>query len=254
MLQSIWTQCGVKKSDFISSNFKAIRIVEAQAQQARFKLVDSIEEVEILEELLENQKPPVPKDDKSDDKLVFTPFRYPPLRHGSRFGKKTERGIWYGAKNLVTDFYEAIYYRFLFREHSPALKYDEQNFSMTSFKVSIKTKKCVDLTKRPFAQHRDRISAPDSYVDSQQLGSEMRSMGVEAFKYFSARTKGEELSYGIYTPRVIKMESGIQKDHWLVVIKPEAAIVTPYDKSKEKRFEIHRDHYLVDGKFPVIST
>src|SRR5260370_1119544 len=54
------------------------------------------------------------------DSLLFTPFRYPPLRHGSRFGSRYERGIWYGAETLRTAFAEVAYYRLLFLEGTEA--------------------------------------------------------------------------------------------------------------------------------------
>ena len=55
------------------------------------KLVDSLAEQELLEKLLEGAKPPAPG--ARVHYLLSTPFRYPPLPHGSRFGRATERGI-----------------------------------------------------------------------------------------------------------------------------------------------------------------
>lgn len=136
MSPSIWTQCGGKKR-FKKLSLQVFRVVQPQTQKALYKLVDNLEESDILEELLESSKPPKPSDDLTDEKLIFTPFRYPPLKHGSRFGSGHERGIWYGAPEVMTDFYEVIYYRYLFREHSPGLKSRVQILSMTSFEVKI---------------------------------------------------------------------------------------------------------------------
>src|SRR5205807_1469000 len=53
--------------------------------------------------------------------LLYTPFRHPPLRHGSRFGTRGERGILYAARELPTVFAEVAYYRLLFLEGTAAL-------------------------------------------------------------------------------------------------------------------------------------
>ena len=39
----------------------------------------------------------------TEDTLLSTPFRYPPLPYGSRFGRRHEHGIYYGSKRLDTN-------------------------------------------------------------------------------------------------------------------------------------------------------
>ncbi|MCV6615090.1 MAG: RES family NAD+ phosphorylase [Cellvibrionaceae bacterium] len=38
---------------------------------------------------------------------MSTPFRYPPLAYGSRFGSTLERGIFYASQELATAFAES---------------------------------------------------------------------------------------------------------------------------------------------------
>ncbi|MCY0725978.1 RES family NAD+ phosphorylase, partial [Klebsiella pneumoniae] len=45
--------------------------------------------------------------------LLKTPFRYPPLRWGSRFGSVHEPSLFYAAQRLQTAMAEAAYYRFV---------------------------------------------------------------------------------------------------------------------------------------------
>ena len=73
----------------------------------------------LLEELIEDVKPP-PGAPAGLHYLLFTPFRYPPLRHGSRFGTRAERGIWYGSRTRATAFAEKAYYLLLFLEGTAA--------------------------------------------------------------------------------------------------------------------------------------
>src|SRR3954464_4226566 len=111
MSSSIWTRCaGV--SEIRPLRASAYRAVEAQHQVSTRKLVDSSEEQILLEELIDSAKPPDVTRGRSHY-LLSTPFRYPPLLHGSRFGARHERGIWYGSETRRTAFAEVAYYRFV---------------------------------------------------------------------------------------------------------------------------------------------
>lgn len=95
--------------------FEAWRGVEAQHAVATMRLVDSIEEQEVLEQLLEDSKPPLPprpgkepgqgkgkgQSRLAPHYLAFTPFRYlSPF--ASRFRRANEPGVWYGADSVET--------------------------------------------------------------------------------------------------------------------------------------------------------
>src|SRR6478672_10673303 len=114
MSSSIWTRCA-GDSEIRRLQLTASRVVESQHQVSTRKLVDSNEEQALLEELIDGVKPL----DVTNGKLHYllsTPFRYPPLRHGSRFGRRHERGIWYGSLTRRPAFAEVSYYRLLFLE------------------------------------------------------------------------------------------------------------------------------------------
>ncbi len=100
MSSSIWTRCA-GDSELRSLRLSPWRVVESQHQVSTRKLVDSAEEQVLLEEMIDRVKPP----DITGGRLhylLFTPFRYPPLKHGSRFGGRRERGIWYGSGDRRT--------------------------------------------------------------------------------------------------------------------------------------------------------
>src|SRR5262249_32029932 len=126
MSSNIWTQCGA------ASNFRRLaanpwRVVEAQHLISTLKLVDTLDEQKLLEELIDRHKPARPNPPLPTVPgpgpllfLLFPPFRYPPLPHGSRFGTRGEPGIWYGSDELRTVFAEKAYYRFIFISGSKA--------------------------------------------------------------------------------------------------------------------------------------
>ena len=110
--------------------------------------------------------------------MLFTPFRYPPLQYGSRFGARHERGIWYGAGSPRTAFAEVAYYRLLFLEGRHAAL-ELVTTALSAFTVRMRTLHGIDLTAAPFDAHRTEISSPLSYTESQTLGQNMRTVGVE---------------------------------------------------------------------------
>ena len=118
MSQSIWTQCAGRFSP-LSGSFR--RVVESQVVNSTRKLLDSDAEQAVLEDLLDRHaKLPVPAGFEDLHYLLYTPFRHPPLRNGSRFGTRQERGILYGSSDLPTAFAEVAYYRLLFLEGTTA--------------------------------------------------------------------------------------------------------------------------------------
>jgi hypothetical protein len=130
--------------------------VEAQHQVSTRKLVDSSEEQVLLEEMIDRVKPP----DLTGGRLhylLFTPFRYPPLPHGSRFGGRHEPGIWYGSVELRCALAEVSYYRLVFMEGTTA-DLGTLTTALTAFSVSMRTARGVDLTAGHFEKYSDRIA------------------------------------------------------------------------------------------------
>ena len=184
MSPSIWTRCA-GRSELRPLRGRFCRVVEAQFRNSTRKLVDSDTEQAILEELLDaHAKPPVPPEFAGLHYLLSTPFRHPPLRNGSRFGTRRERGILYGARELPTAFAEVAYYRLVFLEGSAA------DVCVEAF--------VAEEDAPPFGDYEARISSPSQYGASQRLGAEMRGDGVQAALYVSARATGRALNLAVF--------------------------------------------------------
>ena len=180
---NVWELCDGKQS-VIPLSVEPWRVVEDQHILSSRDLVDSIEEHDLLEELIEESKPVI---EKGKNYLIFTPFRYPPLKYGSRFGSTFEPSLWYGSLELETAFTEVAYYRLKFFADSHAdLGYVE--ISMTAFRAIIVSNKGIDLTNKPFNKYTQYISNKNTYEYSQLLGTHMREDNIEVFIYSSART------------------------------------------------------------------
>jgi len=165
MSPNIWTQCA-ERFELVRIGGTPWRAVESQHVASTRKLVDSDDEQETLEALIDSAKPPWPKGRRfvGLHYLLATPFRHPPLRYGSRFGTRRERGIFYAAETHSTVFAEKAYYVLLFLEGTEA-DITPLMRPLTVFQVRISTKKGADLTSPPFDAFRARISSPVSYGD-----------------------------------------------------------------------------------------
>ena len=101
MSSPTWTTRAVA-SEARAARFDVWRAVEAQHVAATMALVDSLEEQQALERILDDTKPPVPPAARKLHWLLFTPFRYPPPPGGSRFRGPNDPGVFYGADEIRT--------------------------------------------------------------------------------------------------------------------------------------------------------
>jgi hypothetical protein len=77
-------------------------MVEAQHIASTMKLVDTAAEQDLLEEIIEAHKPPLPEEARALDYLLAAPFRYTPFAPGSRFRSPADAGVFYGAESVRT--------------------------------------------------------------------------------------------------------------------------------------------------------
>lgn len=219
------------------------RIVEAQHISSSRDLVDTLEEHDYLEELLEESKPKVLKE---KDYLIFTPFRYPPLKYGSRFGQNYEPSLWYGSLELSTAFAEVAYYRLqFFNDTSAPLDYIE--IPMTAFQTILSTQRGIDLTTPPFKAYTAEISNKHSYESSQALGTAMRNAEIEAFIYFSARTQQPEKNIAAFTPAVFQKNNNLYIHHqqnWLCIANQHQIEFTRLGILARERRIFSKESYL----------
>lgn len=261
MSVNIWTHCA-GPSEIGPRTAVGHRVVEAQHENATRKLVDSDDEQALLEALIDSHaKPPMPPGERfsSLHYLLVTPFRHPPLRNGSRFGRRHERGIWYGSCDIRTALCEVAYYRLIFLEGTTA-NLGLQEVTLSAFKAKIAATRAIDLTQAPFDVFREELCSPTDYRAAQTLGSAMRSAGVEAFFFRSARYRREATTD----------ESGTN----LALFEPVFAGRTPtglsswrcsYTKervefrrngvlTKPERHVFLREQFLVEGALPHPAT
>ena len=250
-MSNIWIQCA-GASNAHDLRVDPWRVVESQHQVSTRKLVDSDAEQQVLEQLIESAKPPERTRGRMHY-LLFTPFRYPPLRYGSRFGVRHEPGIWYGAETLRTAFAEVAYYRLLFLEGTSA-DLGLLQTELTSFRAAIRTRQGIDLTRPPFSAFRDSISNPVSYSDSQPLGSAMREANVEAFRFHSARDVDGGTNVGVFSPAAFGRRIPRNLETWHCSATRDLVDIVKRDYFTRESFNFNRTEFLVDEVLPSPSV
>ncbi len=227
------------------------RAIEAQHVVATRKLVDSEADHELLEAMIEAHKPPSldPGGAGALHYLLSTPFRYPPLRHGSRFGRRIERGIWYGAETPEACFAEAAYYRLVFLEGSAA-DLAPLSVELSVFRTRLVTERGVDLLSGRFTGARARLASPTDYSLSQSLGSWARGAGVEVLRYPSARLAGGA-NYAVLAPEAFAERKPAAPQTWHCVATREAVEMTRRSYFERASYRFVRAAFLVNGMLPL---
>lgn len=193
-----------------------VRVVESQEQVATNALVETLAEQAQLEALLEAAKPARPPGTEGLHYLLATPFRYPPLRHGSRFGSRFEPSLFYGAHTLQTALAETAYYRLLFwtgmQDPPPSGRLVTEH---TAFGASYRSERGLRLQDPPCDRFRERLADPASYADTQPLGRALRAAGVQAFEYVSARDPQGGINVALFTPAAFAVARPTHQQAWL---------------------------------------
>ena len=198
------------------------RIVESQEHAATRSITASAEEQSRLEALLEANKPAYLPGTERLHWLLKTPFRYPPLRHGSRFGSPYQPGILYASRELFTAMTEAAVYLWLFRggpaEPGPLRQIED---SRTALRFNLAHPESSDLTRPALKRYRKRISDPGSYEFSQSLGDALRDAGAGMIWFRSARA-GDGINCAVLDPKAINRRSRPRQEQWQFVLDASA--------------------------------
>jgi hypothetical protein len=217
-----------------SGDLEGYRIVENQEYNSTYSLVDDTAEHELLEEMIEESKPPKPGDCSFDDYLLFTPFRYPPLKDATRFGKVTERSPFYGSEKLDAAFAEKAYRIEKFDSDTKAI-FPNRNLSFTSFKFFANAKRYLNVLKVPFDKYKTRIHDPVNYSDSQDLGTEMRECEIQACLFESVRCSDIK-NIAIFDPSIFTNKSQDKKQWSCLIGHAEITFI----QGREKKYSYKR--------------
>ena len=195
MSSPTWTPAALR-SELRPYEQRVWRVVEAQHHFSTRKIVDTATEQNLLEDLIEKAKPPVPIECRGLDWLLSTPFRYDaPYPIGSRFRRAGRTaGVFYAAETPETAVAEMAFHRLLFFADSPSTPWPVNPAEYTAFSAGVRTERSLDLTKPPLDASRALWRHPTEYDPCQAVADTAREIGAETLRYeFGSRSAGRLL-------------------------------------------------------------
>jgi hypothetical protein len=238
----------IKSSSFpLMYSQDVYRMVETQEAAATTNIVDDLDEQFLLEQFLDEAKPPYRANTADLHYLISTPFRYPPLRHGSRFGDTLSPSYFYGSEDVDTVLAESAYYRFVFLDdikapYTQAIKSEHMMFS-----VKVITEKMCDLTLLSDDDLVNKITSPYDYRLTQQFGNAIiNQYSCDVIRFLSARAAGG-INLAISEPSVIQSKSPENNMDWLCMTTPnKISFSTP--RTFPKNYNLV--DFLINGALP----
>ncbi len=194
------------------------RFVEAQHLVSTLKLVDSLAEQSLLEDLIEATKPPLPGECRHLDYLLATPFRYDSeYPRGSRFRRAGRTpGVFYASEHPHTAIAEIAYYRLLFFAESPATPWPRNAAEYTGFAALIATEHALDLTAPPLDRDRALWTDPLDYLACQSLADGAREAGALLLRYESVRDPLRRANLAILSCAAFAAPAPVERQTWRI--------------------------------------
>ena len=181
------------QSDFLPFHGRCWRVVEAQHVVSTYLLVDTLDEQDRLEQLLDASKPRISPDIRQIHYLLYSPFRYTPKKDG-RFRRAGQReGAFYSAEVAETAIAEMAFYRVLFYAESPDTIIPPGFAEYTAFAASVATDRMIDITEHP----DPRLKHLSDYTATTTFADLARKAGATGIRATSVRCpkKGATLTW-----------------------------------------------------------
>ena len=213
----IWTPDALR-SDVRSVAGRWWRLVEAQHRVSTMKLVDTVDEQSLLEDILETSKKRFPPECAGLDYLLATPFRYDAAYpYGSRFRRSGyTQGVYYAAEHVETALAEMAFYRLLFYAESPATPFPANAAEYTAFSVGVKTTHAIDLTQPDLSRDAAFWTDRQNYEACQALADTARLASMDAIIYRSVRDPQAGSNIAVLSPRAFAQKKPAERTTWRI--------------------------------------
>lgn len=201
------------------------RLVEAQHHVSTLKLVDTVAEQDLLEQLVDATKPPLPPECRDLHYLLSAPFRYGAVYPaGSRFRRAgATEGVFYASAAPHTAVAEMAFYRLLFFAESPATRWPANAAEYTAFSCEVATGKAIDLTDANFASHRARWTDLIDYRHCQELADAARAASIEIIGYLSVRDPDRGRNFALLTCHAFAKRQPLEHQTWHIRLSETGA-------------------------------
>ena len=210
------------------------RGVEAQHRVATMRLADNLREQDLLEQVLEASKPPLPAGGAGTHYLLSTPFRYA-TEWPSRFRRPHEPGAWYGADDCLTVAAEVAHWRWRFFMDSDGLREGQLVTEHTFFQARFAGLE-LDISRPPWDARRADWRHGEDYAACQALAAHVRQLPqpVQSIRYESARREGG-LCQVVFDPAALSLPRPHLQQTWICKTTRALVLLTHEDESVEFR-------------------
>lgn len=247
-----WTPAALS-SELRSYGGRCWRFVESQHRVSTLKLVDSLAEQSLLEDLIEATKPPLPPECRHLDYLLATPFRYGSLYpKGSRFRRAGRTpGVFYAAEHPEVAAAEMAFYRLLFFAESPATPWPRNAAEYTAFSVAVATQALIDLTGPPLVEDRALWTDPVDYGPCQAMAEICRAAGTGIIRYESVRDPRHRANLAVLTCHAFTRPRPVGRQTWR--LRLGAGGVQAIREFPELAIEFDRNAFAADPRIASLN-
>jgi RES domain len=190
------------------------------------KLTDSLVEQEILENIIDESKPPIPPGCEGLDFLMMTPFRYSVLNPwGSRFRRpNSPDGVFYASEHPNTAIAEMAFHRLLFFAESPQTPWPRNPGEYTAFATEFGSDRVLNLNVEPFIGESSIFDLA-IYAAGQAFSDIARKANVEVIKYPSVRDPNGWSNLAILKPTAFTKSEPVERQSWRLHLDANGARV-----------------------------
>ena len=196
------------------------RAVDTLDAVATLRLVDTLDELLVLEQILADSLPPLPPDTAHLHPLLSTPFRFN-APHPSRFRPGQAPGIWYGADSPEAACAEVGYWRWRFLLDSEGLQQCELVTTHALFHAVV-SGHCLNLDSPPWSD----LAAQWSHPTDSRACHTLAALGLAAaqpvqwIRYPSARSPGAYCA-AVFDPQALTVVEPHAQETWAIKVSPQ---------------------------------
>lgn len=222
------------------------RMVECQETAATLSLVNTMDEQLLLEELIDRVKPAYRTGTEKMHYLLKTAFRYPPLKHGSRFGTRKMPSFFYASEEQQTVLAEVAYYRFIFLDDMDEPYPGVIDSKHTMFAVRLTTNSCLDLSESVYQPIRENLTDPGHYTICQAIGEwAIDEKKADLIRYESARNLSF-FNVAVAEPAAIRSPRPKELQNWLC--RTESSYIS-FSSREQGTYKFPIELFMQNGRF-----
>jgi hypothetical protein len=224
------------------------RLVEAQHHISTMKLVDSLAEQDVLENLIEQTKPAYPIECGGLHYLFKTPFRYGAVYpNGSRFRRAgLTPGVYYASEEPRAAVAEMAFYRLLFFAESPETPWPANPSEYTGFSAALETRRALDLTNPPLDMDAALWRRQTDYNPCQALADLARKAEAQIIRYGSVRDPAGGANVAVLACAAFANGEPLEAQTWRLGVSENGAYAIR--EFPLARVEFGRDAFAADPR------